>query len=147
MAEFQEVAVRLITVPCRDPEQVINTYEDAIRYVLQDLQLCAVEYVTVIFLDAGGCPICHANIGRGNLDSACVSLAEIGRIALLCNAAGVICVHNHPSGNPEPSREDDAMAEKMKKALGLFDICLVDFVIAGKTYCSYQQEKRGVFGE
>ena len=68
---------------------------------------------------------------RGTIDGAEVHPREVVRRALAHNAAAVIVGHNHPSGNPEPSAADRAVTARLKQALALVDLRLLDhFVIA-----------------
>lgn len=77
----------------------------------------------------------------GSVTRALVSTREVVRFALDANAAGVVLYHNHPSGDPAPSREDYSYTKKMRDSLHLIDIELVDHVIAGANgYTSMKQK-------
>lgn len=67
----------------------------------------------------------------GSISSTIVDIRRIVKQALLCNATRIILFHNHPSGNPLPSKADIAETEKLKKACDLFDISLIDHIIIG----------------
>lgn len=67
----------------------------------------------------------------GSVTRALVSTREVIRFALDANAVGVVLYHNHPSGDPAPSREDYSYTKKMRDSLNMIDIELVDHVIAG----------------
>ena len=68
-------------------------------------------------------------VSRGGISSTVVDSKLIVKRALDTHATGVILVHNHPSGNPRPGREDLVQTKDIKKALGTFDISLVDHII------------------
>ena len=68
-------------------------------------------------------------VSRGGISSTVVDSKLIVKRALDTHATGVILVHNHPSGNPRPGREDLVQTQDIKKALGTFDISLVDHII------------------
>ena len=68
---------------------------------------------------------------RGTLDSASVYPREIVKLALRCNAAAVILAHNHPSGVAEPSHADEQVTRRIREALALIDIRLLDHIIVG----------------
>ena len=68
-------------------------------------------------------------VSRGGISSTVVDSKLIVKRALDTHATGVILVHNHPSGNPRPGREDLVQTKDIKKALGTFDISLVDHSI------------------
>jgi DNA repair protein RadC len=77
---------------------------------------------------------------RGTVNGASVYPREIVKQALADNAAGVILAHNHPSGVADPSQADIQITERLKKALALVDIRVLDHVIIGdETLCFSQK--------
>ncbi len=72
---------------------------------------------------------------RGTIDGASVHPREIVKLALQRNAAAVIVAHNHPSGIAEPSQADELITQRVKEALGLVDIRLLDHIIIGDGAC------------
>ena len=68
---------------------------------------------------------------RGTIDGASVHPREIVKLALQRNAAAVIVSHNHPSGVAEPSQADELITQRVKEALALVDIRLLDHIIVG----------------
>lgn len=87
------------------------------------------EVMGVLMLDNKHYLIRFVEMFRGTIDSASVYPREIAKEALILNAAAVILVHNHPSGNVEPSVADRAITAKIKAALGLLDIRVLDHII------------------
>jgi DNA repair protein RadC len=74
---------------------------------------------------------------RGTIDGASVHPREVVRRALHHNAAAVILSHNHPSGIAEPSQADQQITRRLREALGLVDVRLLDHLIIGDgDYCS-----------
>ncbi len=67
----------------------------------------------------------------GTVDASVASPREVFKFALLCNARSVVCLHNHPSGNVEPSRADVEVSKQLKAAGQALDIPLVDSLIVG----------------
>ena len=67
----------------------------------------------------------------GSIDGASVHPREVVRKALQHNAAAVIFAHNHPSGNPEPSAADRAITARLREALELIDVRLLDHIVVG----------------
>lgn len=65
----------------------------------------------------------------GTIDGAQVEPRAIARTALMLNAAAVICAHNHPSGHAEPSAADRAVTARLKQALALIDVRLLDHFV------------------
>jgi DNA repair protein RadC len=92
------------------------------------------EQTGALFLNARNRLIRHdPDIYRGTLDRAVVEPREILKRALLCNAAGIIVYHNHPSGDPSPSREDREFTRRLASAAELLGIRLLDHLVVGTT--------------
>lgn len=89
------------------------------------------EVLAVMFLDSRHRLIELRDLFRGTLDGAEVHPREVVKEALAANAAAVILGHNHPSGNPEPSAADRAVTARLKQALALVDIRLLDHFVVG----------------
>lgn len=101
------------------------------RYFAQRLRQHPHEVFAALFLDTRHRAIAFEELFRGTVDGAEVHPREVARRALAHNAAAVIVGHNHPSGNPEPSAADRAVTARLKQALALVDVRLLDhFVIA-----------------
>lgn len=98
------------------------------------------EVFGVIWLNVKHQPINVAELFRGTVNSGVVHPREVAKEALAANASGVILFHNHPSGNPEPSAADHQITEKIKNALDLLEVDVVDHVIAtASSYCSFRE--------
>jgi DNA repair protein RadC len=78
---------------------------------------------------------------RGTIDGASVHPREVVRQALARNAAAVILAHNHPSGVAEPSQADELITQRLKEALALVDIRLLDHLVVGDGSCVSFAEK------
>jgi DNA repair protein RadC len=78
-------------------------------------------------------------IFSGTIDGASIYPREIVKAALYANAAAVILAHNHPSGQPEPSNADKRITERIKSALALLDIRVLDHIIVGDSCYSFAQ--------
>lgn len=89
------------------------------------------EVFAAVFLDTRHRLIAFAELFHGTVDGAEVHPREVVRQALLHNAAAVIVAHNHPSGDVEPSAADRAVTLRLKQALALVDVRLLDHVIVG----------------
>jgi DNA repair protein RadC len=80
-------------------------------------------------------------IGQGGIAGVVVDIRQIAVSALMTNASAVIVAHNHPSGNTKPSKADLSLTKKLKDALHLLDISLLDHLILTKeTYLSFADE-------
>jgi DNA repair protein RadC len=89
------------------------------------------EIFACLFLDNRHRIIVFEELFRGTIDGASVHPREVVRRALHHNAAAVILSHNHPSGIAEPSQADERITKRLKSALELVDIRLLDHLIIG----------------
>ncbi len=101
------------------------------RYFAQRLRSRPYEVFAALFLDTRHRWLAFEELFQGTLDGAEVHPREVVRRALTLNAAAVIIGHNHPSGNPEPSPADRAVTQRLKQALDLIDVRLLDHFIVG----------------
>jgi DNA repair protein RadC len=93
------------------------------------------ETFAVVFLDTRHRILAVEDMFQGTINSATVFPREIVKRALQLNAAAIVAVHNHPSGNPEPSSDDRQVTRALQRACGLMDISLLDHVIIGGNDC------------
>jgi len=105
--------------------------QSAGRYFAQRLRGLPQEVFAALFLDTRHRVIAFEELFQGSLDGAEVHPREVVRRALGHNAAAVIVAHNHPSGNPEPSAADRAVTVRLKQALALIDLRLLDHFVIG----------------
>ena len=89
------------------------------------------ELFHVLFLDTRHRVISSQTMFKGSIDGAAVYPRVIAAEALKCNAAAVIVAHNHPSGIAEPSAADQAITRKLKEALLLLELRLLDHFVIG----------------
>ena len=102
-------------------------------YVKRELQHEGREQFRVLFLDRKNQLIADETLGHGTVDHAPVYPREIARRALELQASSLILVHNHPSGDPTPSRADIDMTREVIDALDAFEITVHDHLIAART--------------
>ena len=101
---------------------------EMLAHRFRDLQQ---EIFSVIFLDTKHSVVAIEDLFRGTINTASVFPREVVKRALALGAAAIVAVHNHPSGNPEPSAEDRRVTEDLKKACQLMDITLLDHIVVG----------------
>jgi DNA repair protein RadC len=106
---------------------------DYLQVLLQDYEH---EVFSALFLDSQHRVICFEELFRGTIDAASVYPREVVKKALAHNAAAVILVHNHPSGDPKPSDADRRITQRLKEALEIVEIRVIDHVIVGSEGCS-----------
>lgn len=92
------------------------------------------EVFAIIYLDAQLRVIDHEDLFRGTIDNAVVYPREVVKAVLAHNAHSVILVHNHPSGIPEPSVPDQQITNRLKEALALIDVRVLDHLIVGHDF-------------
>lgn len=89
------------------------------------------EVFACLFLDNRHRVLGYEELFHGTVDGASVHPREVVRRCIAHNAAAVIMAHNHPSGIAEPSRADEQITERLKQALALIDVRLLDHMIVG----------------
>jgi len=109
-----------------------------IRMRLRDLPH---EVFCVVYLDIRDRVIAFEELFRGTLDGTSVHPREVVKQALARNAAAVILAHNHPSGIAEPSQADELITQRLKEALSLVDIRVLDHLIVGDGVCESFAER------
>lgn len=106
------------------------------------------EVVAVINLKADGIPINASFVSVGTINAALTEPRELLKASLLSNAANVIMIHNHPSGNLTPSKQDISLTNRMIEVFSLMGMPLLDHVIVGgdnKSFYSMKQKGEVVF--
>jgi len=109
----------------------VTSPEDTRRYLRLQLAEREAEVFCVLFLTNRHRVIAFEEMFRGTIDGATVHPREVVKQALRLNAAAVILAHNHPSGVAEPSRADEAITRRLRDALALVDVRVLDHLIVG----------------
>ncbi|MGN0298601.1 MAG: DNA repair protein RadC [Lachnospiraceae bacterium] len=123
---------------CADnPETIAN-------YYMEDLRHSGQEQLVLLMLDTKSQMINDMVISRGTVNASVISPREIFIEALRHQAVYIVLIHNHPSGNPEPSREDILLTRRVKEVGVMVGIQLLDHIIIGnRCFCSLKE--RGIF--
>lgn len=98
------------------------------------------EYMYMICLNTKLMMTGVFEISHGNVNSSIVGAREVFQKALLANAVSIILMHNHPSGDCKPSREDIKVTERLKEAGNILGVEVLDHIIIGKEYCSLKEK-------
>ncbi len=117
-------------VPVNDRVKLASSADAALilRPLYQDhIEYC--EAVRILLLDQSNRVLGVANICEGGLGSCMFDIRKIFQAALKANAAGIICCHNHPSGNLKPSDDDIKVTKRAKEVGALMEIHVVDHII------------------
>ena len=98
------------------------------------------EVFAVLSLDAKLFPVAFEVAAVGGIDRCIVDVPNIFKHAILSNASHVLCIHNHPSGDPTPSTDDLQITKRIKLVGDLLGISLIDhIVLGGDTYYSFKE--------
>lgn len=97
------------------------------------------EVFAIMLLDSKHQLIEFKELFFGTVDAASVYPREVVKAVLEANATSVICAHNHPSGNPEPSEADKQITHRLIEALGLLDVQILDHIVVGKSSVSFAE--------
>ncbi len=115
-----------------------NCAAQTARYLIPRLGMEKSEKVLLLCLNPQKQLICCTELGSGVVDTVSLNVRQVVETALKARASSVILAHNHPSGNPAPSRDDELLTRRVREALQLVDISLDDHVIiGGQTYFSF----------
>lgn len=111
---------------------LLGSWQALIDYLTVDMAHLTVERVRVLYLDTRNRLILDHKVGDGTVDEAAIHPREVIRKAFDIGATALILVHNHPSGNPEPSRADIQITGLIAEAGRLLGITVHDHVIIGR---------------
>ncbi len=138
-----ELGRRLIS---QDPEakKAIHGPGDAADIVKYSMMALDHEELWVLLLDTKNQVISTEKLYKGSLNSSMVRIGELFKAAIQRNAASIIVVHNHPSGDPTPSPEDIYLTKALVQAGKLLDIEVLDhIVIGGSSHVSLKDKNLG----
>ncbi|UXA59857.1 DNA repair protein RadC [Xanthomonas prunicola] len=109
----------------------VQSPEQAGSYLVARCSHLPHEVFGVLFLDTKHQILATEHLFSGTIDSCEVHPRVVAKRALELNAAAVLLFHNHPSGNPEPSQADRQITERLKQALALLDVRVLDHLVIG----------------
>lgn len=110
---------------------LLNSPEAVVSYCRAALEGLPHEVFDVIYLSAKNRVLSRERLAEGTIDQAAVYPRKVVTRALAANAAGLVFVHNHPSGDPEPSPEDRRLTQRLRDAAQLVGIPVLDHIIIG----------------
>lgn len=136
-----ELGRRLLAVT-PDERPTVRSPGDIANLLLIEMGLLEQEHLRTVILDTKNRVLGIPEIYKGSLNSAVVRVGELFREAIRQNAAAVILVHNHPSGDPTPSKEDVDVTQRVIEAGKLLDIEVLDHLVIGRSkYVSLKERK------
>jgi DNA repair protein RadC len=133
-------ALRLLRAEVMD-QPVLGNWDRLMAYLGAELARERVEQFRVLFLDNRNRLLADEAQQRGTVNHTPVYPREVSKRALELHATAVILVHNHPSGDPTPSRDDIAMTRQIKAAVEALSIVLHDHIVIGNgRWVSFRRE-------
>lgn len=137
-----EIARRFMSEP-KEPSKTIKSPKDAVKLFMPRLRDIKKEIFQILLLNSKNNIIDIVETGDGTVDQANPHIREIALKALQNFAAGIIAAHNHPSGDPEPSKEDIMFTKNLITACEALEINVMDHIIIGDNkYYSFAEHKQ-----
>lgn len=144
MAVVSTIVRRVLEAPPEEQPEAI-TSPDIVAQRMSYLRYRDREEFHVLILDTKNNVLADETVSVGSLDMAIAHPREVFKRAIKAGAAGILLVHNHPSGSPDPSPEDRQLTQQMKEAGDLLGIDVLDHVIiGGGVHFSFRE--KGLFG-
>ncbi|MDP5272726.1 RadC family protein [Chengkuizengella axinellae] len=109
----------------------VRSPEDAANYMMEDLRYLQKEHFICLFLNTKNQIIAQETLSMGSLNASIVHPREVFRAAIKRSSASIICIHNHPSGDPTPSPEDIEITNRLSEAGLVIGIEILDHIIIG----------------
>lgn len=110
---------------------LLSSWDALLDYLRADMGSQDIERVRVLYLNARNILIRDELASEGSIDQSAIYVREVVKRALELGASAIILVHNHPSGSPEPSRQDIAITREIAAAAGKLGITLHDHIVVG----------------
>lgn len=124
---------------------IIRKPKDVVEVIIQDMRFEKQEILKVIMLDNHNQILKIKDVAKGTNNFVSASVRNILNEAVKIQALKIILVHNHPSGNPNPSQKDYEFTEKVRKASELLEIQLLDHIVIGDNkYISIFSEEKNM---
>ena len=131
LKSVREAALRLMRSELRE-RPVVGSWDKLIDYCTAQIAHGKIEEFHILFLDRKNILIKHERQQRGTVDHTPVYTREVVKRALELGASALILVHNHPSGDPTPSKADIAVTKDIVKAAGSLGVTVHDHLIIGR---------------
>ncbi|WP_339162552.1 DNA repair protein RadC [Siminovitchia sp. FSL W7-1587] len=124
-----------------DDRYIIRTPEDGANYVMNDMRFLTQEHFVCLYLNTKNQVLHRQTIFIGSLNASIVHPREVFKEAFRRSAASIICFHNHPSGDPTPSREDIEVTNRLVECGKMMGIEILDHLIIGDNKYVSMKEK------
>jgi len=123
---------RRLTLESPEERPTINSPGDAAALVQYEMAALEQEHLRALLLDTRNHVLDIVEVYKGSINSSQVRVGEIFKMAVRRNAAALIVVHNHPSGDPTPSPDDVAVTRAIAQAGKLLDVGVLDHLVIGR---------------
>jgi DNA repair protein RadC len=128
---LDQVGIRLVKERTYYSDEPIDSPDKAVKLLANELKDYDREVVAVINMSEQCIPLNINIVSVGSINRSIITPREMLKTSILCNAAKVIMVHNHPSGDITPSRPDIQITDRMNRIYSLMGITLEDHIIIG----------------
>jgi len=136
---------RRLSATRADEKTTIRTPQDVADLLMAEMALLDSEHLRVVLLDSKNHVISISEVYKGNVNASLIRPGELFREAVRENCPAVIIVHNHPSGDPEPSPDDITVTEQIVAAGKTLDIEVLDHIIIGSGRYASLKERGAAF--
>lgn len=130
--KLEKVAVRLVEEPPLLLNEPLNEPEKVVAALAKEIKQYDREVIAILNMCTDSKPINMTIASIGQVESAIACPRDLLKASILSNASGIIMLHNHPSGNLNPSYQDIMLTDKMKIVCDLVGITLLDHIIVGR---------------
>ena len=142
--ELEVVNIRLVKEPSLYSEQTLDSPQAVVELMAKELSQYDREVFCILNMKNNGQIINMNMVSVGTINASLVIPREVFKSSILANVSAIIGLHNHPSGNVKPSKEDMIVTRKLQKCGQLLGIELLDHIIVGGTngkMLSFREEK------
>lgn len=141
--ELKVVSIRMVEDPPLLSETPADSPDQVVKIMAKELEKYDRELFCILNLRSKSQVINMNIVSMGTLNGAVVSPREVFKSSILSNAASIVLLHNHPSGNCEPSREDRLLTRRLQECGEMIGIPVVDHIITGEKgrYYSFLENK------
>ncbi|MCO7127945.1 DNA repair protein RadC [Sporolactobacillus shoreicorticis] len=126
-----------------DSRYAIRSPEDGADYVMEELRVLKQEHFVALFLNTKNQVLYKKTIFVGSLNASIVHPREVFKEAVRQSAAAIICFHNHPSGDPTPSREDIDVTKRLASCGKMLGVDVLDHIVIGDQ-CFVSLKQKGL---
>ncbi|WP_285878375.1 DNA repair protein RadC [Domibacillus indicus] len=124
-----------------DERFTIRSPEDAANYMMEEMRFLSQEHFVALYLNTKNQVMHKQTLFIGSLNASIVHPREVFKEAFRRSAASIVCLHNHPSGDPSPSREDIDVTKRLVECGKILGIDILDHLIIGeKKYVSLKEK-------